>query len=1013
MKKLLLALTLVLCLAVSLVAFTSCGGDGTGEDDGACEHTWATEATVDTAATCTEEGVATIKCTACGEKKADSETVVPATGHTYGDETTVDPTCTTDGSVTKTCTVCGDVNVTTTPATGHTWATEATVDTAATCTTDGAKSVKCTVCNEVKPESTEVIPATGHTWATEATVDVEPTCIADGSKSVKCTVCNEKNSETIEAIPSAGQHTWANVTVVTIPTLFTEGYKTGTCSICNEALSEVLPKAPANLNAIDGTFDNGKAPNGTMSIGDALGDKTFAPGVDLYLEYSVLFNETMSNISGKGIGWGHISNNVDATIEKNTCIKKFSWLYHTADAEWCPFVGGFEFSECKEITYGPVWQANNNNADDFVIIEYGWHRIGLQYTQNVYENNGEFTYDVTATVYVDGVKVSEQIMDWGDLFYSAEIVDGETVYTQNEAISDYYVVVYRIGSPALDSGKTEAYFPYGDVYLTAGNGFVMDVAPVENPEAQDFTQGEVTIPGKVYYAPVCHHDNADMTTTIAPTLFSEGAAKGTCPDCGEKLNVVLPMTEANVITVTTATKDEHLVKEGERLGDILEEGQHFYPTEDNPNGNSLYVEFSILLNSTMDNFVGTNISFPGIHTDRHLSSQRGHSAFWFYIKNADGIAKGKCDDWTSNAVDKNNPDMYYNNQTALAFDGWHRIAVEFHQNDNIDYDNFEVTSTMTVTMYYDGVKVYEATLGNGTKPAEQELLLYTATFEGDEVVYTDCVDSYAAYMSYNAYVADAANPAYIPLADQYVTAGNDGFVLNVVPVADPAAATYEVAEGVEVSGKQYYKVERTPLQNLQDDTLTEYEYPMDKVLPSEGTIRYNGAHDYHPHEDYKVAFINITDTVFDLVTLGIDPEIGYVGWTFLTEMPELNEVVSYATGYENHFCWNDNGCNPENVEIPEDAKYLVVYYQDSATAPYYPASITFTKADDATDSEDAGTTTPGGSTDSEDAGTTTPGGSTDSEDAENAGNGGASEDAETTTPTNPGFGSASDSEDAA
>ncbi|MBR5632609.1 MAG: hypothetical protein IKW68_01400 [Clostridia bacterium] len=88
MKKLLFALTLVLCLAISMVAFTSCGGNGEGEGEGegtgdACVHTWAANPTTDKAATCTEEGSESVKCVACGEKKADSVTAIPATGYAY------------------------------------------------------------------------------------------------------------------------------------------------------------------------------------------------------------------------------------------------------------------------------------------------------------------------------------------------------------------------------------------------------------------------------------------------------------------------------------------------------------------------------------------------------------------------------------------------------------------------------------------------------------------------------------------------------------------------------------------------------------------------------------------------------------------------------------------------------------------------------------------------------------------------------------------------------------------
>ena len=292
----------------------------------------------------------------------------------------------------------------------------------------------------------------------------------------------------------------------TYPTLFTEGAENKCCEICGKVLETDLPIDKTTATVIDGkNYGSNKAPNATANIGDALGDKTFQPGNDLYLEYSILWNDTMANASGSGIGFGHISLDEDITREKvdgkSRYVHEFSWLYYKADATWCPFVGGFEFSGAKSFVYGPVWQKNNNNADDFVIIDGldGWHRIGIKYSQNYYENNGEFTYDVTATVYLDGVKVSEQILDWGAQFYSVEVDDeGKLVYVQNEDVADYYAVFYRVGSPNLSKGE-HGYFVFADMYLTVGDGFVLDASPVENPEDKEITINGEDFSAKEYF----------------------------------------------------------------------------------------------------------------------------------------------------------------------------------------------------------------------------------------------------------------------------------------------------------------------------------------------------------------------------------------------------------------------------------------------------------------------------------------------------------------------------------
>ena len=199
----------------------------------------------------------------------------------------------------------------------------------------------------------------------------------------------------------------------------------------------------------------------------------------------------------------------DVTIEGSSVVKAFSWLYYKNNPsnEWCPFAGGFEFSEgVSEFVYGPAWRKNVSNNPtseaDYTIIKGldGWHRIGLQYHQNVYRNGNSFSYDVTLTVYVDGVKTNEMIVNWGNFFYTAAIDGDNVVYTDNIDVESYYAVFYRIGNPHLQSGKTDAYFVFADCLLSVGDGFVLDVAPVADPEAKDFTVVEgVNLSGKMYY----------------------------------------------------------------------------------------------------------------------------------------------------------------------------------------------------------------------------------------------------------------------------------------------------------------------------------------------------------------------------------------------------------------------------------------------------------------------------------------------------------------------------------
>ena len=94
-------------------------------------HTFG-EWTVTTPATCTEDGVKTRTCSACGETETQT---IPATGHSFGEWTVTTPaTCTEDGVESRTCSACGETETRTIPATGH---------------VDANQDGKCDVCQTV------------------------------------------------------------------------------------------------------------------------------------------------------------------------------------------------------------------------------------------------------------------------------------------------------------------------------------------------------------------------------------------------------------------------------------------------------------------------------------------------------------------------------------------------------------------------------------------------------------------------------------------------------------------------------------------------------------------------------------------------------------------------------------------------------------------------------------------------------------------------------------------------
>ncbi|MBR6939539.1 MAG: Ig-like domain repeat protein, partial [Clostridia bacterium] len=243
---------------------TECGFKETANVH-AQDHIWASEYTIDQAATCTTDGSKSIHCSKCDATQFS--TVIPATGHSYGDWTNVvADTCDGESYSVRTCSVCGAEEEANRHVQGHTWSSEYTIDKAATCTEDGAKSIHCTKCDAT--QFSTAIPALGHTfgdwedkisetcggnsysertcsvcgvketanvhaqdhiWENEYTTDKEATCTTDGSKSIHCSKCDATQFST--SIPALG-HSYGDWTNVVADTCDGESYSVRTCSVC-------------------------------------------------------------------------------------------------------------------------------------------------------------------------------------------------------------------------------------------------------------------------------------------------------------------------------------------------------------------------------------------------------------------------------------------------------------------------------------------------------------------------------------------------------------------------------------------------------------------------------------------------------------------------------------------------------------------------------------------------------------------------------------------------------------
>ena len=553
MKRIMLVLALALSLVVCLLAFTSCGGH---------QHTWLLEATVDREATCTEAGQKSVKCIDCGEIKPGSTVEIPAT-HKWGTEFTVDTaaTCTTAGQKSVKCTVCWAPNpntVTEVPKTAHSYSTLTTIDTPATCTQEGQMSKKCTVCKEPNPESIIVIPAThvwgelptvdvektcttagqisvkctscgvidedtvtvvpaSHEWADEATIDKDYTCTTAGQKSVKCTVCNAKDPTSVVTLPAAHRATYVTVTA---STMFNTGLRRGECSACgmvDEITTNKTSASVANLK------DKGPGSTTVKKYNireDIRGSEHFYPteehpeGQDFIYEFTFLWNETLARSTWGYIEFGRFGNSGGGNGDIPFALMFKDNLYNEGQNRvLCQFAGGFDPDDRETtregtdngIYYGPQMPdgrpdaGNTTTKADYPNIgEYGWHRIGIQVHQEVKIVDGAVKYELTATLYIDGVMASSYAYEPAydaNLLYTAEIVDGELEY---DDVDGGWFYLYRIGDSATE-GEQSAYVVVGDISITVGDSFVLDVEPAENPTSGTYTVGGETLDGTVYF----------------------------------------------------------------------------------------------------------------------------------------------------------------------------------------------------------------------------------------------------------------------------------------------------------------------------------------------------------------------------------------------------------------------------------------------------------------------------------------------------------------------------------
>lgn len=248
-----------------------CGKSYSDKDDTesvipALGHSYSDEYTVDKPATCTENGEKSKHCTREGCEAKDDIQKIEALGHDYV-ETTVAPTCTEKGTLTKTCSRCNDVVTEEIPALGHDFAKDYTVDVKATCTTDGKQSKHCSRCDAKTDE--QKIPALGHDFTSKVTK--EATCTVDGVITKTCSRCDATETEAIKALG----HKFGDWKVTAEATVLAPEQQERICETCGakETKAEgTALKATATVNATTVKLKVKQSTSGLKVTGLAKGD---------------------------------------------------------------------------------------------------------------------------------------------------------------------------------------------------------------------------------------------------------------------------------------------------------------------------------------------------------------------------------------------------------------------------------------------------------------------------------------------------------------------------------------------------------------------------------------------------------------------------------------------------------------------------------------------------------------------------------------------------------------------
>ena len=325
---------------------------------------------------------------------------------------------------------------------------------------------------------------------------------------------------------------------------------------------------------------------------------------------------------------------------------------------------------------------------------------------------------------------------------------------------------------------------------------------------------------------------ADWTVIRQPTAAdqADGSRKGTCVLCGKYVEQTTHF-QPTILTLTDKTSGQ-ATPYRIACADVLQ-GGHFYPTAASPEGNDLYIEYSVLFNPTLRNldvgkgspYITTRINNESVVywsptsnvPDAWCKFAGGFEATGdnFIVPVSDGTVNTPTKMTGSGGGYADYPNIGGSNQSAPEY-GWHRIGIRIHEDltnaaalkADTTVGKTKATYVLTLTVYFDGKPAYKLqTKESKTGMNTSGSLLFTAASDGKGgIIYSDIgPDRTVVPFRLNETAAMAGKTAYVAIADVSVSCGK-GFVQQVEKLAAPKASVLTLPTGMNLSAPIYYRL---------------------------------------------------------------------------------------------------------------------------------------------------------------------------------------------------------------